>query len=105
MNINTYTNRIELQRATFTKNELGESVPSWLTLTTRWASIEPISVREQLRASAIDVSESSRIRMRYYAGLKESDRIKHGEVIYEINSIVDKNGRHIELEILCTRSK
>jgi SPP1 family predicted phage head-tail adaptor len=105
MNINKFTKRLEIQRATYTKNAVGESIPSWLTLATRWASIEPISVREQLRANAIDVSESSRIRMRYYAGLKESDRLKHGDDIYEINSVVDKEDRHIELEILCTRAK
>lgn len=105
MNVNAMNKRGEIQRATRSPNSLGEQVPDWSTLATRWMSIEPISVREQLRANAIDVSESVRIRMRYYPGLKESDRIKHGDNVYEINSIVDKNDAHIELELLCTRVK
>lgn len=106
MNVDKMNKRGEIQRATArTPNSLGEQVPTWTTLETRWMSIEPISVREQLRANAIDASESVRVRMRYYPGLKESDRIKHGDNVYEINSIVDKDERHVELELLCTRAK
>ncbi len=82
------------------------------------ASIEPLSGREQLLGSQIEAELTHRIRTRFYRGVKPSWRVRFidaelaavapandpspGERRFDIESIVDPESRHRELELMCT---
>lgn len=82
------------------------------------AAIEPLSGREQLLASQLEAEVTHRIRTRFYPGVKPSWRVKFldaelaavapdddptpGLRLFDINSIIDPESRHRELELMCT---
>lgn len=82
----------------------GGSIP-FADVAELWASIEPLSGRELLLAGQLDDRMTTRVRTRYYAGVRPSWRIRwvdNGTVhVFDIKSIADKEERHIELEMMC----
>jgi len=67
-----------------------------------YASIVPISSREQLRFDRLKSEISDRIIIRYRNDITPGMRIVNGAVIYKINSFIDRGGRKEYLEILAT---
>jgi SPP1 family predicted phage head-tail adaptor len=71
------------------------------------ASIEPLSGREQLLAGQLEAELTHRIRTRFFNGVKPHWRIRlddplTGTHVYDIESIIDPESRHRELEMMCT---
>jgi len=81
---------------------MGEEEPGWTNVTTRWASIEPISGREYFAAQQVNAEVTHRIRMRYLAGMESTMRLLYGTRVYEIKAIMNAKERNQVLEILCT---
>jgi len=101
--------RIELQSNAPTQDSYGEPIASWTTDDTVWASIEPLSGRELLRAQEVHAEVTTRIRVRYPGALGAStltadDRIKHGARIFEIAAVINPDERDRELELLCVEA-
>ena len=97
-----------LQRQTSTKNELGEFVDTWTTLATRKVSIEPINGREYWQQSGEHAEVTTRIRLRYDASvstLKPHDRVLHGDVVYDIHSVIRPRETALELVLMCARDE
>ena len=67
--------RIQIQRAT-EANANGEMTRTWATLTTRWASIKALSGKELYEAQQVQARATYSVKMRYYAGLLTSDRLR-----------------------------
>jgi len=61
---------------------------AWTAFATVWASVEPLSAREFLQASALSSQVVARIRIRYLAGVMPSMRIIHGERTYNIEGVL-----------------
>jgi len=68
--------RVAIEQNTPTTNDIGETVASWSTLATVWASIEPLTGREVLQAQQVQAESTVRIRIRYYSGLTAAHRLK-----------------------------
>jgi SPP1 family predicted phage head-tail adaptor len=71
------------------------------------ASIEPLSGDELLEAGQLEAALTHRIRTRFYAGVKPHWQIKYvdkyaGERRFDINTVIDPEERHRELELMCT---
>jgi SPP1 family predicted phage head-tail adaptor len=71
------------------------------------ASIEPLSGEERLEAGQLESALTHRIRTRFYAGVKPHWRVKYidkhaGERVFDIDSVMDPEERHRELELMCT---
>ena len=47
---------------------------------------------------------STKIRMRYLAGILSSDRITHDGKAYNVLSVIDPEMRHVELVLMCKSS-
>lgn len=67
-----------------------------------FASIEPLTGNELLRAGQLESTLTHRIRMRYFPGVKPSWQVKYGTRIFDIDRIIDVEERHRELELMCT---
>ena len=93
--------KIVLQRFTETFDSYNESVKTWATLATRWASYEPISDGERFRASETAATLSARFVIRYssaVATLNPKNRLTFDGTTYEILHVKEL-GRREGLEI------
>lgn len=78
----------------------GGSIP-FADLAEVYASIEPIDGYELLRAENFDANLTHRVRTRYVAGVRPSNRILYGTRVFDIKRVIDPEERHIELEMMC----
>lgn len=101
MNAGKLRHQITIDRLTTTQDEMGEIIEGWITIGTFAASVEPINGREYFAAQAIQSEVTTRIRMRYEAGILPSDRITHGSAIYDLLSVINPEMRNRELILMC----
>lgn len=66
-----------------------------------WASIEPLTGDEILRAGQMDVKMTHRVRHHYYPGVRPSWRVVYGSRVFDIKHVNDPEERHRELELIC----
>ena len=92
--------RVTIQRASESRNALGETVLTWTDYTERWASVDGVSSREALAAGQSQVEMSHRVRLRYVKGLTQSMRIMWRGRKLEIVSLLE-HGHRSEHELLC----
>lgn len=97
---------VTLERQSATKDSFGEVVDTWTTLgpPTVRAAKQPLNGKEYFAAGGENSEVTTRFRMRYQtaiADLNNSDRLVHGSDIYDIESVINQDGRNIELIIMC----
>jgi len=98
--------RLTLEEPLQTQNATtGEITTSWLEVAKVWAAIEPLSVRE-FTASASEVSKiTTRITIRYRAGVTDEMRLYDAskDVYYDIHGVLsDKNSGMEYLSLPCS---
>lgn len=91
--------RVELQQAVETKNPTGQPISTWTTIVTRWAQIIPLRGQEKFDAAQMEVQTNVKIRIRYYPAIDATWRIKKGDTIYNIKSIINIGDRNYAQEI------
>lgn len=79
-----YRHRIEFQAPTETPDSFGQPVQDWVTYATRWASVEPLSGRELVRAQQVMAEVTHLVECRYVTGLKAKHRGKWGTRLFEL---------------------
>lgn len=93
--------RITIQSFGVTRNSIGEEVRTWSDVATVWAEIRPLSARELINAKAAMAQVTTRITIRYRAGLLPSMRMLHGATVYQMTEIINPGMRNEILECLC----
>lgn len=94
------TQRISLQRDTSSSvDDYGQVTRSFATYLTIWASVRPLSSREQEQGKARQATISHRVIMRHKADVLPSDRILMGSRILEIVSVRNIDEASFEIEI------
>jgi len=101
MNAGTLRHRVTYQKPTYPMNA-GVGNETWSDYVTIDASIEPLRGREYWQAQQINSEITAKIRHRWIRGITPNMRIKYGNIFYEIVSIVDKDMRNIEHEVMVT---
>ena len=102
MDAGRLTKRVTLETPTITRGtSFKEPVESWATFATVWAAVEPLSGRELLANRQVENEVSTRIRIRYRAGVLPKMRAKLGARVYRIDAVIDREEAHRELELLC----
>lgn len=104
MSAGKYRHRITIERLTQTVDDYGAPSGSWLTVGTFAASIEPLTGREYLAAFAIQSEVTTRLRLRFVAGILPSDRATYRGITYDVLSIINREMRNVELELMCRSS-
>lgn len=106
MLIGPKTRRIVLQAPTEVVDAVGDVVPSWTTLATVWASIEPLRGEERYLAQQVQATVTHRIRIRWSATLSASltpkCRATYGSRVFDIGSVADLQTQRRELELMVT---
>ena len=101
MNAGAMRHQIELQSFTSTPDGMGGTVDVFSTVDTVWAAIWPTSASEHKKAASPTMVASHQVRIRYYAGLSAAWRLKLGSRYFSIVSIIDKEERHVQMDLLC----
>jgi len=87
-----------------TRNQKGELVPDWVDITTVWAAVEPLKGREYFDAEQVQAEVTTRIRMRYHAGVTPEMRIIYGTKEFDILSAINIEEKDRELHLMCKES-
>lgn len=94
-----------IERVTITQDpDYGGVIESWSTVGLFPASVEPLQGREFIAAQAALSEVTTKIRMRYLAGMTTADRITHGGKTYNVLSVINPEMRNVELELMCKSS-
>lgn len=97
--------RIDILRATFTKNALNEEVPNWGTLVEGLsAKKRDVSDGERMRAQQVSAEITTRFTIRWssiVSGVNSRDRVRCEGRTYDIFS-VKEIGRRVGIEITGT---
>lgn len=101
--------RVEIQEPVGTSRDVagakkGKDRQAWTTRARVWAAVEPLSGRELFNAQQAQPLVSHRVRLRYVAGVKSKMRVKHEGRHLNIETVIDPEERHRELELLCTEA-
>lgn len=93
--------RIEIQRQIHGENEYGDPIHEWKTFAKVWAEVLDLKGREFWQAAQVQSEITSRLRIRYLAGVEASMRVLHEGRTLEIDHILDPDGRKRELHLFC----
>lgn len=88
----------EDQRA---RDPFGSVIEEWIDYATVWAAVEPLSGREYFSAQQMNAEVTTNIRIRYLSGVTPSMRVKWGERLYNIQSVINVRERNRELHLMC----
>jgi SPP1 family predicted phage head-tail adaptor len=92
--------RIKIQEYTESQNTYGEVTKNWTDYATVWATFEPIKGKEFWESQQINAEITTKVTMRYLAGVKSKMRILLGTRIFEIDSVINPEERNRELQLL-----
>lgn len=95
--------RIEFLRPAADLDEFGQRGESLVVIATARASKEALRGREFLAADAINSEVDTRFRVRKMSGILPSDKIRHGDELYDIKGLIPSSGREQMIEIMAAR--
>lgn len=92
--------RLILEAPVETPDGAGGVARSYESAATLWASVVPVSARDQMDAAQRGVTVTHRIALRYSADISSRHRFRDGARIFRIVSLRDHDGRKRVLDIL-----
>jgi len=92
--------RIVIEKQTQTKNAIDEIILTWSTFCTVWAAIEPATGQTYYAANQLEAKVDGRVRIRYRDDIEPTMRIKYGDRILNIGSIVHPQENRRELHLM-----
>lgn len=97
-------NKITIQKFVEMLDEYNTPTGSstWQDVATMWASVEPISGKEYIMLQNTNSELILRIRMRYIPGITNAMRVKYGERVFDIQSVINYKELNREMHLMCT---
>ena len=93
--------RVTLQQRVAGVNALGQASTSWANVFEVWAAVEPLRGREFFAAGQGQAEVTTRITIRYRAGVVPSMRAVWRGQPYDIQSVIEPLGQKQILELMC----
>lgn len=101
--------RVRLEVLTEGRDAVGGLTEVWALVATLWAEVRDLRAEERYQAAQLESRATTRVRVRRYPSL--SPNVKHRLVwvrpdpwpdrIYDIQGVIDPDGRKTELHIMC----
>lgn len=101
MEIGKLRHKISLLKREVAQDDIGQSTAEYTPFCEAWSSVEPLTFKETLAVGSERAEITVRMRMRYLPNITADMRVVHNEKTYEIVSLLDRDLRHIELELIC----
>lgn len=92
--------KVTIQQRVSTQDSAGDIVSEWVDWARVWAAVEPMSAREFLTAQTLESKVTTRITVRYRAGLDATMRILHRGKIFNIQGVLADKWSGIEYQTL-----
>ena len=92
--------KITLQTPAQEQDSFGQPALGWSDFATVRASVEPLQGREFMAAAQMTAELTTRFRIRYLAGVTEDMRVLYAGRIYNIQSVIDTDDAHSELQLM-----
>lgn len=106
MKIGQLRHRVTIQQQIFTEDMVtGENKSNWQDVATVWAAVEPLKGREYFKTMEVHSEISTRVRIRYCSGISSDMRLVYGNRTLYIESVIDPDERHWELQLMCVENK
>ena len=102
MHTGSLRHRVTFQRATVTDSDTGAPVQSWAGLDTVWARVDATAGKERFAAMQVQADVDYRILCRYnstLSSLAPNDRATWNGITFDIKSVINTEGRNIELQV------
>lgn len=100
MRSGTLRHRVRIERATETRDSVGQVRKQWSPIADRVpARINTLSGRERLVAASVESQTTHRITFRFGLDVRPGDRVLCGNIVYNLTTAFDPSGRR--LEIVC----
>lgn len=99
--IGALRHRVTLQQAVRTPDEGGGADLLWTDIASVWASIEAAGGSVRDASDRIDTRTRTKIRLRFRAGINPGMRFIEGSRIFNIQAVLDENGKRQWLLCLC----
>lgn len=93
--------RLIIQKRSTTQDSYGQPLTSWTDVAIVWGEVVPTSGNENQSADALQSSENFIVTIRYRAGITAKMRIKYGNRLFDIQSVLDENERHRTINLSC----
>lgn len=95
-----YRHKIDILRRMKVQDEFGEPTDAWVPFKVGiWASKEPLLGNEYFNALTLNTRVDVKFNCRYIPGVTNDMRIRHGNEVYEILSVINVKG--LDRELLC----
>lgn len=95
--------RIYLQAATWTQAESGAETAAWSDeIGPIWASVEPLSGNELVRAQQIVATANVKVVIRHHTGVHSQQRVRFGSRYLGIGAVINFEEKGHYLTLICT---
>ena len=99
-----YDQRVAIDRLVRTGDDAGGAAKSWTEVATVWASVWPVSARDQFAAAQVEGITGYRVRMRRRTDVTVAHRLRwvtNGDKAMNITGVLDQGPRVEWIELLC----
>ena len=104
MKIGKLRHKITIQEYTASRDSFGAEVEGWSDKASVFASVTPMSGKEYFASQQLNAEVTTKITIRYLAGITPKMRVMFGNRIFEILSVLNFEERKIELNLMCKES-
>lgn len=101
MNPSHLNKRISILEMSTPQNSYGEFENVWNEISTMWANVRTLTGRALYQANQVHAEVSVKIIVRYRQDIRENMRIRYGNRILEIITVVNMNEGNRYLELSC----
>ena len=101
MRLGKLRHRITIEQVAETQDADGSVIETWSNYASAQGSIEPVSGREYFDAQTTQADITHRIYLRRISGVIPKMRVKYGERIFDILSVINTRERNAELQLMC----
>ena len=93
--------RVTIERKTTGADSWGQPVETWETVAIAPAEVYPLSGREYIAAQAEQAGVTTKITIRYQAGIEPAMRVTHDGMTYNIKAVLPDPTLRRHLTLMC----
>ncbi len=101
MKVGMLRHRIVIQENRVSRDSFGAEISEWIQFAVVWAEVSPISGREYVSFKQINAEITTKITIRYLAGVTTEMRVLFKDRVFEIDSVINPEERNISLFLMC----
>ncbi|QRN84841.1 phage head closure protein [Clostridia bacterium] len=101
MKIGRLRKQIAIEVSMTGRDSFGAETSEWVQFAKVWAEVSPISGKEYVSFSQVNAEITTKITIRYLAGLTTEMRVLFKDRIFEIISIINYEEKNVSLLLMC----